>query len=184
MHRISSSYPIPAARLLVPGGRLVYFYPCVVEEYHPLDLPTHPCLELLHNSEDPISTRFSRRLITLRKVRPWHPGAKAEAAAADAARAEERARAGLGEVTVGPDGLRKYVSARPSFSSLLSFSMPHRVPLRHSHARTSHPTVQIFYGDKTAVPGKQRGGGGARPGVGKDGGPAAGAAEADADDAA
>lgn len=101
----------PAARLLVQGGRLVYFYPCIVEEYHPLDLPTHPCLEHLHNCEDPISIRMSRRLITLRKCKPYYAGAKADAAAANAAQAVEREKQGLGQVTVGPDGLRKYVRA-------------------------------------------------------------------------
>lgn len=150
-----------SARLLVPGGRLVYFYPCAVEEYHPLDLPAHPCLEFLHNCEDPISTRMSRRLITMRKVKPYFHGAKAEAAAVNAARAAERAAAGLGEVTVGADGLRKYV--RPLLNPLLSSpDVAFYVLLSELDGTGAVAWIygdpcspQMFYGDKKAPPRKE-----------------------------
>ncbi|KAK9710397.1 hypothetical protein K7432_008433 [Basidiobolus ranarum] len=61
-----------AARFLNPGGRLVYWLPTVAEEYSISDVPQHPCMELIANSEQPFGT-WSRRLITMEKVREYVP---------------------------------------------------------------------------------------------------------------
>lgn len=57
-----------AARLLVPGGRLVYLLPCttgfVAEE-----LPVHPCLATIANCEERLTLSLSRRVIVMKKVR-------------------------------------------------------------------------------------------------------------------
>jgi tRNA (guanine10-N2)-methyltransferase len=89
-----------AAATLVMHGRLVYFYPTSLMEDRPEALPTHPCLQTIANSQQLLSTRLGRRLVTMRKVREWYPGAKAEAkavadevAASTAAAAEAAARA-------------------------------------------------------------------------------------------
>jgi tRNA G10 N-methylase Trm11 len=74
-----------AAAALLPRGRLVYFFPASLAEDFPDALPSHPCLELVANSQQLLSTKFGRRLITMRKVRDWYPGARAEARAAAAA---------------------------------------------------------------------------------------------------
>ncbi|CAI5460715.1 unnamed protein product [Closterium sp. Yama58-4] len=60
-----------AARLLVIGGRLVYFYPAAREEYVPEEIPGHPCLKLVANSEQILTKRWSRRLVTMVKVAPY-----------------------------------------------------------------------------------------------------------------
>lgn len=57
-----------AADVLVPGGRLVYWLPTVTSEYREEDIPTHPRLQLIHNNVQPLTTRMSRRLITMRKL--------------------------------------------------------------------------------------------------------------------
>ncbi|KAJ1967637.1 hypothetical protein IWQ62_001731 [Dispira parvispora] len=59
-----------AARFLVLHGRLVYWLPTVVDEYTPQDIPEHPCLRLLANSEQPFGS-WSRRLVTMEKIREW-----------------------------------------------------------------------------------------------------------------
>ena len=59
-----------AARTLFVGGRLVYLLPCMRSEYREEDLPKHPCLEPVANSEQVLSSKMSRRLITLVKVKP------------------------------------------------------------------------------------------------------------------
>ena len=59
-----------AARTLRVGGRLVYLLPCMRAEYSEDDLPAHPCLEQVANSEQVLSSKMSRRLITLVKARP------------------------------------------------------------------------------------------------------------------
>lgn len=56
-----------AARLLVVGGRLVYFLPIVPTLYSEADVPRHPCLLTLANSEQILSGVYSRRLITMVK---------------------------------------------------------------------------------------------------------------------
>ncbi|GFH32218.1 uncharacterized protein HaLaN_31404, partial [Haematococcus lacustris] len=56
-----------AARLLVRGGRLVFFMPSTPDTYSAQELPSHPALRLLHNSEQLLTSRYSRRLITMEK---------------------------------------------------------------------------------------------------------------------
>ncbi|KAK8729830.1 hypothetical protein OTU49_008346 [Cherax quadricarinatus] len=60
-----------AATHLVIGGRLVFWLPVIREDYHESLIPSHPCLELLFNSEQVLTVHSSRRLITLYKTR--HP---------------------------------------------------------------------------------------------------------------
>nr|CAD7604164.1 unnamed protein product [Timema genevievae] len=57
-----------AARHLRVGGRLVSWVPIVREDYDEEKLPSHPCLKLVANSEQILSTYTSRRLITLEKL--------------------------------------------------------------------------------------------------------------------
>jgi hypothetical protein len=47
------------------------------ELYSPEELPTHPMLQLLHNSEQILTSRYSRRLITMVKVKPYDADAAA-----------------------------------------------------------------------------------------------------------
>ncbi|KAF9690186.1 hypothetical protein SADUNF_Sadunf01G0169500 [Salix dunnii] len=58
-----------AARMLVMGGRLVYFYPVLREndvvENH---FPEHPCFKLIASSEQILSSRYSRVLLTMVKT--------------------------------------------------------------------------------------------------------------------
>jgi len=55
-----------ASRMLVIGGRLVYWLP-TTDKYKEKDIPSHPCLKLISNSEQPITMRWRRRLITMEK---------------------------------------------------------------------------------------------------------------------
>lgn len=57
-----------AARALVVGGRLVFFIPATPETYDEAEIPTHPALALLYNSEQLLTTRYSRRLLTYQKM--------------------------------------------------------------------------------------------------------------------
>ncbi|KAI9071479.1 hypothetical protein K1719_046556 [Acacia pycnantha] len=61
-----------AARMLVPGGRLVFFYPVLREddsaETH---FPEHPCFRLISSSEQILSSRYSRVLLTMVKTSPY-----------------------------------------------------------------------------------------------------------------
>ncbi|CAH1762975.1 9832_t:CDS:10 [Entrophospora sp. SA101] len=59
-----------SAKYLVVGGRLVYWLPNVVDEYSSTDIPTHPCIELISNSEQRFG-QWSRRLITMEKVKEY-----------------------------------------------------------------------------------------------------------------
>nr|WCZ58792.1 tRNA (guanine(10)-N2)-methyltransferase [Seculamonas ecuadoriensis] len=65
-----------AARLLVVDGRLVFWLPTTFE-YTPDDLPAHPALRLLCNFEQPLSTRWGRRLLAYEKLRAPLPGEQA-----------------------------------------------------------------------------------------------------------
>ena len=38
------------------------------------EVPEHPCLELISNSEEKLQTNVSRRLITMRKVKEYEIG--------------------------------------------------------------------------------------------------------------
>ncbi|KAG0304087.1 hypothetical protein BGZ98_005943 [Dissophora globulifera] len=59
-----------AVKNLVRGGRLVYWLPTVTEDYTIDDLPTHPCMELISNCEQAFG-QWSRRLITMEKIKDW-----------------------------------------------------------------------------------------------------------------
>lgn len=59
-----------AAEHLVLGGRLVYWLPTIVDEYSNQDVPQHPCMTLISNSEQNFG-QWSRRLITMEKVKDW-----------------------------------------------------------------------------------------------------------------
>ncbi|CAG12892.1 unnamed protein product, partial [Tetraodon nigroviridis] len=54
---------------LVVGGRLVYWLPVYRSEYSEEMIPLHPCLQLISNCEQTLSSHTSRRLITMEKTR-------------------------------------------------------------------------------------------------------------------
>jgi hypothetical protein len=56
-----------AARNLIIGGRLAYLLPTAVG-YTDAELPVHPCLRVVSNSEQKLSGLLSRRLVTMEKV--------------------------------------------------------------------------------------------------------------------
>lgn len=56
-----------AASTLVHGGKLVYWLP-TTQDYMPEDVPTHSGLRMLFNCEQPLTTRMSRRMVTMVKV--------------------------------------------------------------------------------------------------------------------
>ncbi|XP_076136381.1 tRNA (guanine(10)-N(2))-methyltransferase TRMT11 isoform X1 [Alosa pseudoharengus] len=58
-----------AAHHLVMGGRLVYWLPIYRPEYCEEMIPLHPCLSLVSNCEQVLSTHTSRRLITMEKTK-------------------------------------------------------------------------------------------------------------------
>ncbi|KAG2435965.1 hypothetical protein HYH02_011679 [Chlamydomonas schloesseri] len=66
-----------SARLLVVGGRLVYFLPATPETYSEAEVPGHPALRLVANSEQILTMRYSRRLVTMEKVCPYDAAAAA-----------------------------------------------------------------------------------------------------------
>ncbi|KAJ2027546.1 hypothetical protein IWW57_002555 [Coemansia sp. S610] len=66
-----------AAEKLVVGGRLVYWLPTVAGEYDPKDLPVHPVLRVVANSEQPFGG-WSRRLVTMEKIASLEGRATAE----------------------------------------------------------------------------------------------------------
>ena len=59
-----------AARTLVMGGRLVYVIPSFATDFDPtVDLPRHPCLELVHVCYQPLSSaELGRRVVSMRKI--------------------------------------------------------------------------------------------------------------------
>lgn len=61
-----------AAKMIVMGGRLVYFYPVLREnDSISTDYPKHPCFELVAASEQMLSLRYSRVLLTMVKIGPY-----------------------------------------------------------------------------------------------------------------
>ncbi|KAJ7341910.1 hypothetical protein JRQ81_007725 [Phrynocephalus forsythii] len=60
-----------AAEYLVTGGRLVYWLPVYKPEYTEEIIPQHPCLKLISNCEQTLSSHLSRRLITMEKVKEF-----------------------------------------------------------------------------------------------------------------
>ncbi|XP_038220999.1 tRNA (guanine(10)-N2)-methyltransferase homolog [Zerene cesonia] len=57
-----------AAKHLRIGRRLVCWYPLVRDEYREDHLPSHPCLELVGNSQQVLSKLTARRLLTYQKI--------------------------------------------------------------------------------------------------------------------
>ncbi|KAL9864860.1 tRNA (guanine(10)-N(2))-methyltransferase TRMT11 isoform 2-T2 [Geothlypis trichas] len=77
---VSSSYHLSdiffdllkfGAEYLVMGGRLVYWLPIYRPEYTEDIIPRHPCLKLISNCEQLLSSHTSRRLITMEKVKEF-----------------------------------------------------------------------------------------------------------------
>ncbi|CAN4084761.1 unnamed protein product [Withania somnifera] len=61
-----------AAKMLVMGGRLVYFYPVLREDESIVTtFPEHPCFKLVATSEQMLSYRYSRVLLTMVKIGPY-----------------------------------------------------------------------------------------------------------------
>ncbi|XP_071957477.1 tRNA (guanine(10)-N(2))-methyltransferase homolog isoform X2 [Antedon mediterranea] len=58
-----------SARYLRLNGSLVYWLPTHRPEYTDDHIPRHPCLTLVSNSEQPLSSTIGRRLITMIKTR-------------------------------------------------------------------------------------------------------------------
>ncbi|KAL0027841.1 hypothetical protein WJX77_009882 [Trebouxia sp. C0004] len=61
-----------AAKHLKLGGRLVFFLPSVPGVDKAEQTTAHPMLAMVANCEQPLTTRYSRRLITLQKVQPYN----------------------------------------------------------------------------------------------------------------
>lgn len=59
-----------SARTLRVGGRLVYWLP-TTDLYTDADLPLHPCMKIVGNSEQQLTMRWRRRLITMEKVNEY-----------------------------------------------------------------------------------------------------------------
>jgi tRNA (guanine10-N2)-methyltransferase len=57
-----------AARALVVGGRLTFWHPTTYQ-YHPDELPSHPCMELEWDLGQQVTLKMTRRLVTMRKIR-------------------------------------------------------------------------------------------------------------------
>jgi tRNA (guanine10-N2)-methyltransferase len=60
-----------AACNLVIGGRLVYWFP-TTDLFQENDLPIHPCLKIIANSEQILSLKMRRRLITMIKIKEYN----------------------------------------------------------------------------------------------------------------
>ncbi|GAB1609945.1 tRNA (guanine(10)-N2)-methyltransferase homolog [Argonauta hians] len=60
-----------SAKHLVVGGRLVYWLPVCRSQYSDDNVPLHPSLQLVSNSEQVLNTKVSRRLITMEKVKTY-----------------------------------------------------------------------------------------------------------------
>ncbi|KAG9439783.1 hypothetical protein H6P81_019948 [Aristolochia fimbriata] len=64
-----------AAQMLVMGGRLVFFYPVVRGEDEVVvnvNYPEHPCFKLVASSEQILSLRYSRHLLTMVKTTSYN----------------------------------------------------------------------------------------------------------------
>lgn len=85
-----------AARLLVPGGRLVYLYPCIPHEYARAQLPSHPCLAVVDDPEEVLSRMLARRLVVMVKTAEYDVRRAAEYRAASVAAAVAAGTLGAG----------------------------------------------------------------------------------------
>ncbi|KAL4439704.1 hypothetical protein ABPG75_002705 [Micractinium tetrahymenae] len=91
-----------AARLLRVGGRLAYFMPSAPGFYCEDEVPRHPALEMLANCEQMLTTRYSRRLILMEKVKTY--------SAAEAAAYFER----RGPPRMSIDNMHEYIYKSPA----------------------------------------------------------------------
>lgn len=91
-----------AARLLRPGGRLAYFMPSAPGFYFEEEVPRHPALGMVANCEQMLTTRYSRRLIVMEKIRAYD-------AAEAAAYFEQR-----GPPKMSVDDMHEYVYKSPA----------------------------------------------------------------------
>ncbi|XP_023940974.1 tRNA (guanine(10)-N2)-methyltransferase homolog [Bicyclus anynana] len=73
--RVYSDLLAFAARHLEMGRRIVCWYPLVRDEYDAEQLPSHPCLRLVSNSEQLLSRLTARRLLTYQKISERAPAA-------------------------------------------------------------------------------------------------------------
>ena len=64
-----------ASKFLKINGRLVYLLPATIN-YTDKDLPKHPCFNIVANSEQQCQGLFRRRLITMVKIKQYHPNDK------------------------------------------------------------------------------------------------------------
>jgi tRNA (guanine10-N2)-methyltransferase len=63
-----------AARTLVMYGWLVYVIPSFATSFDAkVDLPQHPCLELVHVCYQPLSSELGRRFVSMRKIMEYNP---------------------------------------------------------------------------------------------------------------
>ncbi|XP_010546056.1 PREDICTED: tRNA (guanine(10)-N2)-methyltransferase homolog [Tarenaya hassleriana] len=69
-----------AARMLVMRGRLVFFFPVLREDNNPENkYPEHTCFKLVAVSQQILSSRYSRVLLTMVKISPYTPEIEEEA---------------------------------------------------------------------------------------------------------
>lgn len=66
-----------AARLLLVGGRLVYWFPVVRATFSAACLPRHPALRLVADALQPLAQRTGRQLVIMEKVAPFEPSQRA-----------------------------------------------------------------------------------------------------------
>jgi len=62
-----------AARVLRVGGKLSYLLPATLD-FVAEDAPPHPALDVLAVEAQPISNKYARYLVVMRKARPWAAG--------------------------------------------------------------------------------------------------------------
>lgn len=66
-----------AVLILVVGGRIAFWFPVFREEYSEEVIPKHTALRLVANCEQPLSSKYSRRLLVYEKKRSAEEGEKA-----------------------------------------------------------------------------------------------------------
>lgn len=85
-----------AALVLVPGGRLVFLLP-TTPDFSRDDLPQHPCLRVVACSEQPMTQKISRWMITLEKCQDFSEALRQEFRSANPLDAADRPFARLRE---------------------------------------------------------------------------------------
>eukprot|EP01006_Ploeotia_vitrea_P041775 TRINITY_DN66572_c0_g4_i1.p1 TRINITY_DN66572_c0_g4~~TRINITY_DN66572_c0_g4_i1.p1 ORF type:complete len:527 (+),score=61.52 TRINITY_DN66572_c0_g4_i1:40-1620(+) len=59
-----------AAKMLRVGGIVTFWLP-TTEQYTDAELASHDCFTLLYNTQQPLTIRLKRRLVTMKKIKPW-----------------------------------------------------------------------------------------------------------------